>query len=167
MENRLNFAKGNLRYKTGNAVIPVSAGHRLIVHICNDAGMFGAGFSGALQKRWQKVHDEYKRWYRGQRNFKLGMIQTIHVQSDTAVINMLAQKGVKKASSKKDIVDYDALEQCLSKVITIAKEFDSSVHMPRIGMGFAGAKKWSKIEDIIKKTLIENNINVTVYDLPE
>jgi len=35
--------------------------------------------------------------------------------------------------------------------------------MPRIGCGLAGGK-WQKIEPIVENILVNNNINVFVYD---
>ncbi|GAB5527155.1 MAG: hypothetical protein Roseis2KO_50270 [Roseivirga sp.] len=55
------------------------------------------------------------------------------------------------------------MEQGLNKVAQKAKELAASVHMPRIGCGLAGGK-WEKIEPLIEKTLITNQINTFVYD---
>lgn len=166
MDRRINFMKGTLRFKTGDATTPVSAGHRMIIHVCNDIGKFGAGFSGAISRRWGKVRNEYYRWYKTQHQFRLGNIQEVNVQSDTTIINMIAQKGVKKKTNKKDLMDYEALEECLNKVAKLAKEYGSSIHMPRIGCGLCGSS-WNKIEPLINKILIEDGLNVTVYDFSE
>jgi len=160
-----NFFAGHLRYKTGDATIPFSAGHRIIIQVCNDVGAYGAGFSGAVAKRWPKVEEEYRRWCRSQHKFVLGEIQVINVQSDTTIVNMIAQQGIKKAKTKKDLMDYAALEKCLNQIIPIAKDNGSSVHGPRIGAGLCGSD-WKKIEPVINDTLIKSGINVTIYDLP-
>jgi hypothetical protein len=39
------------------------------------------------------------------------------------------------------------------------------VHAPRIGAGRGGAP-WEDIEEAIKTILVYNNIDVTIYDLP-
>jgi len=167
MEQPRNFMQGHLRYKTGDATVPVSAGHRIIIHICNDVGKWGKGFVLSLSKRWKKPEEEYRRWYRSQNRFLLGEIQEVNVQSDTTIINMIAQHDIKSDKDGKPPIRYDALETCLEKVAKIAKYNGSSVHGPKFGCGLGGCKDWSIIENIIKKTLISKGINVTIYDLPE
>lgn len=161
-----NFMKGKLSYKTGDATIPVSGGHRLIIHICNTEGAWGAGFVLAVSKRWPKPEQEYRRWYKTQQDFKLGNIQEVRVQSDTSVINMIAQEGVGPDEDGNPPIRYEALRECLQKVADIAKENGSSVHGPRLGAGLA-LGNWSKIEKLINEELIEKSINVTIYDLLE
>jgi O-acetyl-ADP-ribose deacetylase (regulator of RNase III) len=160
------FLKGILRYKVGDATIPVSAGHRIIIHICNDVGVWGAGFVLALSKRWKKPEEQYRMWYRGQNKFELGEIQDVWVQSDTTVVNMIAQHDVGPGEDGSPPLRMGALEECLKKVAKLAEEYDSSVHCPRIGSGLAGGC-WDDIESLIKKCLVDQGINVTVYDLPE
>lgn len=161
-----NFLQGRLKYMTGDVTVPESGGHRIIIQINNDIGGYGAGVSGAISKRWAKVREEYKRWYRSQLNFKGGEIQPVEVQSDTTVVNMIAQHGImSKTSSEDPPIRYDQLEQCLEKVAILAKQNGSSVHAPRIGAGLSGGS-WSEIEKLIIKCLVNKGINVTIYDLP-
>ena len=61
-------------------------------------------------------------------------------------------------------IRYEALEECLEKTAQKAVELEASIHMPRIGCGFAGGS-WKTIEDIILKTINLKNIEVYVYDL--
>lgn len=156
---------GRLRYTTGDATIPESAGHRLIIHVCNDIGAWGAGFVLAVSKRWKKPEAEYKSWFRSKTNLKLGEIQNVDVQSDTAVVNMVAQRGLGKDEDGQIPLRYDALESCLDKVGELALKTGSSVHAPRFGAGLAGGE-WNRIEPMIVDKLIRRGINVTIYDLP-
>ena len=156
---------GRLKYKTGDATVPESAGHRIIVHVCNDVGAFGAGFAKAVAKRWPAVKNKYNLWHRSQNKFIQGEIQEVRVQSDTIVVNMLAQEGLISKENPTPI-NYDSLKQCLSKAALLAVDNGSSIHMPRIGCGLAGGS-WNKIEKIIIDQIIERGVNVTVYDLPE
>lgn len=156
---------GRLKYVKGDATVPDAGGMRYIVHVCNDVGGFGAGFVNSLKKRWPKVEQEYRAWYRAQTNFKLGEIQIIPVQSDTSVINMIAQHDIKPDENGNPPIRYDALTKCLDKVgLHIAKE-GGSVHGPRFGAGLAGGT-WEEVEKIIQNLLILRGINVTIYDLP-
>lgn len=156
---------GRLKYVTGDATIPEAAGHRLIIHVCNDIGAWGAGFVLAVTKRWKKPEDEYKKWFRGKTGFKLGEIQNVDVQSDTTVVNMVAQHDLGKDEDGQIPLRYDALETCLDKVGELAIKTGSSIHAPRFGAGLAGGE-WSKIETLIVERLIRRGINVTIYDLP-
>jgi O-acetyl-ADP-ribose deacetylase (regulator of RNase III) len=157
---------GLLRYVEGDATVPISAGHRLIIHVCNDIGKWGSGFVLALSKRWAKTKEEYKMWYISQNNFKLGEVQEVSVQSDTIVVNMIAQHGIGKDEDGNPPIRYDALEKCLDQVGELACDYRSRIHGPRFGADRA-CGDWEKIEKLIKERLIKRGINVTIYDLPE
>jgi len=164
-----NFVqKGLLRYKVGDATIPVSGGMRYILQVNNNEGKYGAGFSGVLSKKWPQVESEYRKWWREKfGKLQLGDVQFIQVQTDTTIVNMIAQDGIKtSAKSKKVHLKYDALETCLNKAGARISDEGGSVHMPRIGTGLAGGT-WNKIEPIIDEQLLKRGINVTVYDLKE
>ncbi|AEV68167.1 macro domain-containing protein [Acetivibrio clariflavus] len=152
-----------LKYIKGDATNPISKGEKIICHICNDIGSWGKGFVLAISKRWKEPEIEYRKWYREKNNFLLGEVQFIRVEQYITVANMIGQHGI-KTSSKDVPIRYDAVEKCLEKVCLKAKELNASVHMPRIGCGLAGGK-WEKIEPIIIKTLVANDIEVFVYDL--
>lgn len=165
--------RGLLRYVEGDATIPRGGGHRILMHICNDAGKWGAGFVLALSKRYQQPESKYRLWYRSQSDgrvpFKLGEIQMVELQSDFTVANMIAQHGCGPLYTEEgDVVPpirYEELKKCLAKVAKEAKDRNSSVHAPRIGAGLSGGD-WSVIENLIKEELIDCGINVTIYDLP-
>lgn len=156
---------GLLRYKVGDATNPHGGGHKLLIHVCNDIGAWGAGFVMALSKRWAKPQDEYRRWYRSQNKFKLGEIQSVDVQSDIAVINMIAQRDIGVGADGTPPIRYDALRMCLDKVGELAYQKNSSVHAPRFGCGLAKGN-WDEIEPLVKELIICRGINVTIYDLP-
>lgn len=61
-------------------------------------------------------------------------------------------------------IRYETVKHALELVSKKALETNASVHMPRIGCGLAGGS-WIKIEEIIRETLLEKNIDVYVYDL--
>lgn len=165
---------GRLKYQSGDALIPISGGHRIIMHIVNDLGGWGAGFVVALSKRWKKPEEEYRKWFRSQANFKLGVIQTVEVQSDTAVVNMMAQHGIGIDEESNIPLRLEALEECLDKVGELAITYGSSIHAPRIGAGLSAGvatgydpEVWATIENLIIEKLIKRGINVVIYDLPK
>lgn len=148
---------------------------KYIVHICNDVGGWGRGFVLALSKQWAEPERSYREWFKAQDHslwgrFELGNIQSIQVRPDLYVIQMLAQEGYgtkNQAMHQSSVpnstppIRYKALEQCLEKVAVLAKSVGASVHMPKIGSGLAGGD-WSRIEEIINRTLIDSKVYVYV-----
>lgn len=152
----------DINYIKGDATAPISNGEKIICHICNDLGGWGKGFVLAVSKRWKEPEMEYRKWHREKNNFSLGEVQFVKVEKYITIANMVGQHGI-KTGSKGVPIRYDAVEKCLEKVSLKAKELGASIHMPRIGCGLAGGK-WEKIEPLIVKSLIENSIEVFVYD---
>lgn len=148
---------------TGDATQPVGEGNKIIAHICNDIGAWGAGFVLALSKRWESPALQYKLGANSGEAL-LGEIQLVPVEfsPDIYVANMIAQRGVGFHKGKPPI-RYDALRSCLSQLAVEALAYDASVHMPRIGCGLAGGK-WETVESIVKSTLVAAGVSVTVYD---
>ena len=150
-----------VRYVKGDATNPLGHDVKLIVHICNDRGGWGAGFVKAISARWKKPEKEYRAWFKGAEfDFLLGKVQFVEVSSDIYVVNMVAQQGYRSEANPRPIC-YDALHKCLTRVAEEANNMGASVHMPRIGTGLAGGE-WSEVEKIILETL--NGVDVTVYD---
>lgn len=157
--------KGILRFVKGDATLPQGSNLRYILQVVNDEGKYGAGFSGALAKRWPRVEKEYRDWWRARYGkLVLGDIQSIQVVSDLCIINMVAQKGIVGPNNPKPI-DYKALQVCLSKAGDEVSKYNAAIHMPRIGCGLAGGE-WSEVEKLIDQELLKRTIDVTVYDLP-
>lgn len=156
--------KGLIKYVTGDATLPQGSSLRYILQIVNDEGKYGAGFSGALSRRWPKVESEYRQWWReSYGHLKLGDIQIIQVLSDLVVINMVAQKGIVDKKTNPKPIKYDALKECLSKAGAEISKYNASVHIPRIGCGLAGST-WKEVEPFVEQELLKRGINVTVYD---
>lgn len=157
-----------IHYLIGDVTEPQGEGTKLIIHCCNSIGGWGAGFTGALSKKWKEPEQEYRFWYkRGYdlvSKFKLGNVQYVQVEDDIFVVNMIAQEGI--GYNKKGVppVRYEALRECLKKINSAATEFDNAtIHCPRICSGLAGGD-WNIIEQIIKDTI---TVDVYVYDLPK
>lgn len=159
---------GRIKYIKGDATMPESGGLRFVLQVNNDEGKYGAGFSGAVSRRWPQVEKEYRNFYRMSANpttlrMPLGKIQTVPVQSDITVINMIAQRGI--ANNKESSpIRYDALEDCIKQVGELAQRDGASIHAPRIGCGLAGGT-WEEIEPMIIKHFVARGANVIIYDL--
>lgn len=158
-----------INYITGNALEPVGNKKKMILHICNDVGGWGAGFVVAISKKWKEPEQAYRLWHQSSKSskspayntFHLGMVQAIKVKENIQVCNMIGQHGVGQNTTP---IRYEAVEDCLNKVAESIGTKEISVHMPRIGCGLAGGK-WDLIEEIIIKTLINKGIETYVYSL--
>jgi len=152
-----------IKYIKGDASDPQAKGKKIIAHVCNDQGGWGAGFVLAISKRWKEPEQDYREWVaykkRDGNNPNLGNIRVVQTsRHDISVANMIAQKGFGGVAIK-----YDKLRECLRKLCEVAQEQGASVHMPRIGCGLAGGS-WNKVEPIIEEELCNKGVEVTVYD---
>jgi len=153
-----------IHYVIGDATAPQGSGNKIITHICNDIGAWGAGFVLALSRRWRAPEIAY----RFNKKWKLGTVDFVRVEPTIIVANMVAQHGISD-SRVKGVVDadskppirYGAVRACLAEVNDQAFHTGSTIHMPRIGCGLAGGK-WEEIEKIIKDVI---SVDVYVYDL--
>ena len=148
---------GKINYVIGDATNPQGDGNKLILHICNDIGAWGAGFVLALSARWSAPEERY----RAQSHYVLGNIQLVDVEDDITVVNMIAQHGVGPDKDGIPPIRYLALIDALANVNKVAKAMSATVHCPRMGAGLAGGD-WKFIETILRESL---SVPVTVYDL--
>jgi O-acetyl-ADP-ribose deacetylase (regulator of RNase III) len=151
-----------IRYLQGDATDPQAAGPKLIVHVCNDLGKWGAGFVLAVSARWPEPEAVYRKWHADGAGFALGAVQFVPVRPDITVANLIGQRGVRKGSNGPPI-RYEAIDAGLAKVGEKAVELGASVHMPRIGCGLAGGT-WDRVEPLIAANLSTRGVAVTVYD---
>ncbi|MET3536962.1 macro domain-containing protein [Chryseobacterium limigenitum] len=152
-----------INYLKGDATSPQTKENKIITHICNDIGGWGKGFVMAISKKWKNPENEYRKWFQSGENFNLGEIQIVQVEKDILVCNMIGQHKTITNSKGIPPIRYEAVEKCLSKLIDQALKLNASIHMPRIGCGLAGGN-WEEIEPIIERTLLENDVEVYVYD---
>lgn len=145
----------SITYTKGDATNPVGEGMKIIVHICNNKGGWGAGFVLALSKKWSEPEAVYRKKPR----HILGDTDFVKVEEDIIVANMVAQHGFGTMNGEPPI-RYGAVRICLAEVNKLAYRLNATVHMPRIGCGLAGGE-WSKIQSIIEDVM---TVDVTVYD---
>lgn len=146
----------SIKYRIGDATEPVFPGNKIVMHVCNNLGLWGKGFVLALSRKWSRPEEAYRR----KNLYSLGQVSFIQVEEDIFVANMIAQKGIRSRTNRRPL-SYEALSSCLSQVNSFALEKDATVHAPRIGSGLAGGD-WSKIESLVED-LIEKQ--VFIYDL--
>jgi O-acetyl-ADP-ribose deacetylase (regulator of RNase III) len=160
--NNMLTPKSNIKYLTGDATNPIdTGGMRIIAHVCNDKGGWGAGFVLALSKKWSKPEQVYRSC--PVPNLILGNVQYIQVENDIIVANMIAQHGYRRDNNGKPPLRYGALTYTLRKVNEVALAHNATLHMPRIGAGLAGGD-WNVIEQLILENV---QVPVFIYDLPK
>ncbi len=150
-----------IHYLKGDATDPVGDGRKIIAHVCNDRGGWGAGFVLALSAKWDAPANNYSRHHK-MRGLFLGSTHFTVVEPDISVANMVAQSGY-VAKDRPVALDYVALGACLDELEAEAVYCNASVHMPRIGCGLAGGD-WERVEPLILAYL-SYSTEVYVYDL--
>lgn len=153
-----------IRYLVGDATEPRGEGQKIIAHIVNDKGKkWGAGFGLAVAKKWPKVAKEFRRWATKENNLKLGSSHLSDISEDLHIFHMVAQHGYGRSPSPR--IRYRALSKCLGSLSQESLKLSATVHMPRIGTGYAGGN-WSVVSELIDERLVKQGVAVTVYDLP-
>lgn len=145
-----------INYVFGDATKPQGNGVKIIPHIVNDEGRWGAGFVLAISNRWKTP----EQFYRAMPEYILGDARIINVDDDIWVANMVGQHTISYDEQGLPPIRYDAVREALSKVNAIALEMNATLHMPRIGCGLAGGC-WEEIEKILNGVV---TVDVTVYD---
>lgn len=148
-----------ISYVVGDATAPLPSDQpRIVAHVCNDVGVWGAGFVLAVSARWPGPERAYREMAPVQRS--LGQLQLVRVAPGLAVANMIAQRGVGHGRR----VNYDALGRCLQGLAVHARLLGASVHMPRVGCGLGGGT-WAEVEPIVEEQLCLHDVPTFVYDL--
>ena len=155
----------HLHYVVGDATCPKTGGNKLVAHVCNNKGGWGAGFILALSAKWTQPEEEYRRAFQSGQFHSLGDIQVCNTDDpEITVVNMIAQNGFRSEENSVPL-SYEALNICMKKLSCFADSVKASIHMPRIGCGLAGGDR-EKVEAIIQSELCDKGIDVFVYDLP-
>jgi O-acetyl-ADP-ribose deacetylase (regulator of RNase III) len=149
-----------IKYVIGDATRPKGEGNKIICHVCNNVGAWGAGFVLALSSRWKAPEESYRDSAEN-RELVLGKVIIVPVEEDIVVANMVAQHSIYPDQDGLPPIRYGALRTALTAVNDLAVQINGTLHMPRIGCGLAGGR-WSDVEQIIKDVV---TVNVTVYDL--
>jgi len=169
MQQKL-LSSGSLNFRIGDVTSPIEIGHKIIPHVTNLVGGWGAGFVLAISRKWLQPEREYRNLFAPFRQTipALGLTQFVDVEPDITIANMLAQKflGIRtdKNGLKQIPLDYPALEVCMKSVAKEAMKRNACIVAPKFGAGLAGGD-FSIIEKMITKFWCDAGINVTIYDL--
>lgn len=159
--------EGSLTYVKGDATKPAGTGPRFIIHVCNDLGLWGAGFVLAISRRWPRPERAY---YALGPHYPLGLAQMVKVEESLWVVNMIGQRGVGRRGGGPPPIRYDAVRKALQSVAKSAEDpayrgpyKAVSIHCPKFGAGLAGGD-WAVIEQLIQEELVDKGLAVTVYE---
>lgn len=169
-----------IHYVKGDATRPIGNGTKVLVHVANSVGKWGAGFTGAISKRWREPERAYREWARigthnapiqvGSSTFALGSVQFVSIVNDPSivVVNMVAQRGLGGTGER--VTDLIALHYCMSNVAKKIHEWrlqcandgkpGPTIHMPRIGCGLGGSR-WDEVEPLVADAF--RGLDVYVY----
>jgi len=150
----------------GDALEPRGNGRKIIAQIVNDkTPNWGAGFARAVRNKYPLVQTDFKGWVVSHPNeLSLGNTHESYISDDLSIVHMIAQHGY--GESAKSRIRYAALRNCLYQLKALALANRASVHMPRIGTGYAGGN-WSYILELIDEILVRNGVDVTIYTIPD
>lgn len=180
-----------IKYIKGDATYPERVspeGTKIIIHIVNDIGAWGAGFILTLDKRWSQPKALYRSTFETYKTLgmtyvrPLGQVDIVRVdkEQDIYVVNLVGQTDTRpkrledvdvKSCLMSEVKDglvmpvrYDAIYDGLLEMKRRLNQYRQyySIHMPKIGSGLAGGN-WLKIERIINEIFKENE--VYVYEL--
>lgn len=158
----------NLTHIKGSALHPVTP-DGYIVHVCNDIGAWGGGFTKFLSEQWPQPEAEYREAFSRGKQLPMGEIQLVSIpRTGYTVVNMVAQRGVRSQSSAEIPLQYPKLLRCLlnlKEVLRESAEVMPVVHMPRIGCGLAGGN-WPDVRSVIDSAWNDLQVQIYVYTLP-
>jgi O-acetyl-ADP-ribose deacetylase (regulator of RNase III) len=142
----------------------------VIAHVCNNLGMWGAGFAKTFKQRYPKAFTEFSQWFTTEKkkgSSLLGMSQLVTlVENNGASLyacNMVAQAGLYSKSNQHPL-QYDSLQHCLTALERFCKHSNATVYMPKIGSGLARGD-WGYICDLIVNNLSIRDIAVSIFEV--
>ena len=161
-----------IKYLIGDATNPIGDDNKLIIHISNNIGAWGGGFTGALSRKWGEPEFAYRKWFSNYDNyndkehksynkFVLGNVQFVKVEDNITVVNMIAQEGIGRNKEGIPPIRYEALRECLIKANYAANQLSAIIHAPKLGSGLARGD-WSIIEKMIEEIF---TVDVYIYEL--
>lgn len=153
-----------ITYLKGDATEPQGEGLKIIAHCCNDisGGVWGAGFTSALDRKWSHIREQYVKWSKNEDWFKGGMIQIVPAEKNIYICNMIGQHGIVGPKNPKP-VNYEWLFEGMNQLNNWITNYRAlkfhmgpdflapkiSIHCPRFGAGLAKGD-WNTIELLIK-----------------
>lgn len=167
--NRINYVVGDLF-----DCIKTIKGTKVIPHVCNNKGAWGAGFVVPLGEHFPIAKEEYLSRFHNQEKplsvietrvkpLSLGDLQMVSVSESVVVANMVAQT----LGGKRRPLHYNALSKCMNEIggrLVSIPDWQNlvTIHAPVFGAGLAGGR-WEFIADLIEDCWLRRDLSVTIY----
>lgn len=159
-----------LNYVKGDVTKPQGEGHKLIPHVCNDIGAWGAGVSGAIGRAFPAAEGIY----RGKSQHVLGEVDFVKIDEGITIAHMVAQHGIRPTAIPNDPnerppIRYGALVEAMEMARWFCRADDEawcSIHAPMFGSALAGGR-WDVIESLILELWVDEGIDVTIYQFED
>jgi len=139
-----------------------------ILHGCNAQGVMGSGVAKAIRTHWPEAYDAYRAEYE-KNGLDIGDVVFVHVthwdnpkekeHTCPVICNCITQKFYGRDG--KQYVNYKAVRACLMEIADISR--GKKIAMSKIGSSLGGGD-WDVIEQIIKEKLVDNEVEIYVYD---
>ena len=136
-------------------------GKGIICHQVNYQGVMGGGIAYSIAEKLLSA-EQYREYQRlcAEKGKKLLGTNWYAKCGDVIVANMFCQNA--EPRNGQSLTNYEAMELCFRDLRKIAEAFGTPLYLPaRIGCGIAGGN-WNRVKSIIKRTLGEATIPVTV-----
>ena len=141
-------------------------------HVCNNVNVWSGGFVVPLAVAYPAAKEEYKKQgAKGPDGLVLGQTQYVHWQPNAneatlIICNMISQNTTQPPRP----LMYNHLARCMTEIGYMAvnqrARTETEICCPMFGSGLAGGN-WDFIEALIEDCWICNDIDVTVYYLPQ
>jgi hypothetical protein len=142
-------------YKQGDASRP-SERPVVILHVVNDVGAWGRGFTASLDVNVPGARLDFLAWVRGEPGFgqispyALGWSRLFAVSEDVSVLHVCAQHGLRGRGNPRPF-NLLAFDRALSLGIPWQRE-PFTVVMPKVGCGLGGGD-WHDVEMAVSRRL--------------
>lgn len=144
---------GKTKTVQGSILNPENAGLCFVLNVANLAGKTDAPIYNVFQKKWGKVRQEARGWYTTKTGaYKAGAVQTVAVQSNVWVLNLLCQDEELKT-------DVAGLEKSLKEVCKMAKYENATVHVSSLLVDAV-----PEMIELLKKHVLTNGVSVYFYN---
>lgn len=144
-----------IHYVIGDASCHDTPARRIIAHVVNDAGRWGAGFTAALSARYPGLGPRYRA-----AGLSLGQVEGVKLDTWFWVVHLCAQHGLRSRENPHPL-QLTALRDCLDFLAVAARACEAAIQMPRLGCGLGGAT-WGEVEPLLHERLA--GCTVYVYD---
>jgi O-acetyl-ADP-ribose deacetylase (regulator of RNase III) len=130
-------------------ILSVTSG--IICHQVNCMGVMGAGIALKIRNKYPKAYNDYREFYR-KGKLVMGAVILSPVSESLYVAHLCGQY---KYGTYGNYTDYDAVKECLNRVVEYSRAHQHQVFIPK-GMGckLAGGD-WKIVSKLIKEVIPE------------